>query len=142
MTTLHERLKEIESRLEAATSGPWYSYETKVRRTAWDGVAIGVTPSKPVMNDGSRYPSPDFSKNVIGVDGECFAAKLEDCDLIAQAPSDLKLLLEVVRLQAEAINWYADHDPEMTSEYYRAGLWRRARETQAAIAKLLSEEGK
>lgn len=33
----------------------------------------------------------------------------------------------------EALEWYANYDEEMKSEYYRAGLWRRAKHALKAF---------
>lgn len=57
-----------------------------------------------------------------------------DQNTVSFGPDDFKagfdaaveLMLEREEVLREALKWYASKDPEKTSDYYRAGLWRRA----------------
>lgn len=50
-----------------------------------------------------------------------------------QGQSDERKRAEVL---LEALRWYASHDLEMTSEYARSGIWRRAKMALAEYEKV------
>lgn len=105
--TFDERIKEIKERLEKATPGPWYYYG----QVGWNGIAIGTAPEDPPKISGKGYPhdgDDDFNYNVVGVNYEHFSAKDEDCELIANAPSDIAFLLEWVEIARSALETFAD----------------------------------
>lgn len=64
--------------------------------------------------------------------------KYEDVHL--DVGNDMRLLLLIVERQREVLAWYASHDPELTSEYSRAGLYKNAQKALSDIEELLSEE--
>lgn len=51
--------------------------------------------------------------------------EMENCSLVTD--EFLKALLEQNKIMREALEWYANVDPEKISEYYKAGLYRCAK---------------
>lgn len=51
----------------------------------------------------------------------------------------IDLLLKSNEKLAATLRWYADRDPEMTSEYYRSELWRAAKEALADHAERMEQ---
>lgn len=80
------RLDEIESRLEAATPGPWEAYGTVVAAMTGPGDCEGCSG---VVGGPLHEPSCLWS--------EIAGAGEADAELIAHAPADLAALLAVVR---------------------------------------------
>jgi hypothetical protein len=80
------RLDAIEARLEAATPGPW--------RASVDGPYQMRVAETDTMN---VYASVNVEIDM----------QTDDAELIAHAPSDLALLLKLVRLYEEALGEYA-----------------------------------
>lgn len=137
-------LQEVRARLEAATPGPWYNYGA----CGWLGIVIGTTPEMVRLKTG-QYPTdgdPDFSTNVVGVNYEHFEGKDTDCDLIASAPTDLKLLVECLELSMQVIAFYqlrSNMQPFVdVNNTLDAKITRPAVNALAEIEKLIDERVK
>lgn len=137
----HPTLKAIRDRLDAATPNPWTSERVDHEKD----ITFEIGP-KHDGNYGFRFVLMESNYETEHKNGEFIpnVAKLKgDAELIARCPTDLRLLLEVIEIQGEALEWYSDglypgDESEVSPGELRTG--RRARDALAAIR--LKLEGK
>ena len=132
-TTDTQRLREIQERVEKATPGPW-SREKPPYVDGWpQGSVIGGTVGKQTIythHTGGTYPSAD-------------------ANLIANAPADLKWLLEQLAaltrekaesvvtdeaITAEARKIFPDTEPPSLAEAFRETFMGGAKYVRAALS--------
>lgn len=137
MTDLNKFLVECRERLDAATPGPWWlGYwvgQCKIHHKDEDGKYTPFHPGQPEckyeysrVTDSERFKdtvsSPEENVQLIDHAGR-------NAELIANAPSDLKLLIEVVELQSVAL--------EKINEWHCANCWTEARIALSEIDALI-----
>jgi hypothetical protein len=102
--TLHERIGQIEDRLKAATPGPWDAHHDD------HGDDYGETW---VKGSGDDHEDKWNKVCALSYDSSLFENHANNSKFIANCPSDLATLLEVVRVYQLALEVYA-----MTNESF------------------------
>ena len=135
MTDLDKFIAECEGRLDAATPGPWYGENGDYK----GGYAIeGIAKQNKV----------DVVVNCDLYDCEPGVQRIEDSRFIANAPTDLRKALRIIKVAREALQFYAsaaDNDvlgePNTDPYLMPVKLGTRAREARAKIDEIAGGEG-
>ncbi len=114
--TLTELLAPIKSRLEKATPGPW-SIEPEIGHD--------------VFADKTRVASSDPRWNFSPGKTSCYS----NLNLIANAPTDIKKLIEALECADSHLRWVASD----SRKYAGSDVWSSAQSTQKEIARILGE---
>lgn len=143
MSELDKYLKEVRARVEAGTPGRLIGNFSKHITEVKDEVVAAIVESidSSIAHDGGHpwYWLETENHLQICATG-CGPTSRANMELFGHSPTDLTKLVKICEVLSEGLSWYAGHDPEKESAYFRAGLWRNAENTLKQAEELCKQE--
>jgi hypothetical protein len=151
MTALTKLLERLEKLEKAATAKPWENEDHRGRSSDWRSTGLIWSRNKGDGHPGTPVCQVECDKLYAHAPTEEVETFQSNAELITTTRNSLGTLIEIIKLQAEALEYYANHESVIKEAYHsneerqitcvHTFINHKAKEAQAKVEEIAGRLG-